>query len=58
MTFPTVIVRILKGVDYNCLAVHSNAMGSEAKLESRSSRIGEVRYLCIGDLACTMRLAV
>ena len=58
MTFPTVNVRILKGVDYNCLAVHSNAMGSEAKLESRSSRIGEVRYLCIGDLACTMRLAV
>lgn len=77
VNIPTIVGRVLKGVDYHSSITQSNmvtlhlgegdsqqggtmsyTMQGNRFNEGKTSSVDDVRYLCIGELVCTARIAV
>ena len=65
---PTVALRVLKGVNYDIHSQRSNADQERERgfvrlddlhgIESAISKLSVQRFLCVGELLCTMRIAM
>lgn len=57
INIPTIVTRVLKGVDFTSnRSAQSDITHSIDPIHSET--IGYIRYLCIGDLVCSARIAV
>ena len=57
INIPTIVTRVLKGVDFTSNRSAQSDITNSID-PSHSETIGYIRYLCIGDLVCSARIAV
>ena len=65
---PTVVVRVLKGVNYDLHSQRTKAEMDRERgfvrldglqgIESAIGRLSVQRFLCVGELLCTVRIAM